>query len=329
MPPDTLDVFGEPVDKAKSYRLRKSTDGTTEYIPTQGPASQTIKAGTPQAFFTQREKELGHPLSAREQIAARREWVDAGDTPAEKMARAQAMASFRYNLTAPKAGDIAANTQAVPVDGTPKSYLNLGDYAAGKERSAAREAALAAGVTPLLPAQAKQVEDSAASIENSNLMLEQLRSALPESYKGRPWAALRNLTFASIQADEALASYKAWSPTAIATARAIGAMGRVTNLEINQVEKARAEATDTVGVAAEKTAILTGILNRGMKRLMERGPAAKGAETPKPDSKAVTDIQTRLKTAPPGQYKDSTNGTYWKKLPDGTIKAITKAEYDK
>lgn len=193
-----------------------------------------------------------------------------------KSANASEMAAIRsLNLRLAREGEVtpanvSSNAQSVNVGGKPRRYINLGNYSE-KEKDAARNEALKAGVTPLLPAQAQKVEDGAGAAEDARAMLDQIRSKLPATARDRPWAALRNVTFRSIQADQDLAAYKAWSVTAMPIVRAIGAMGRITNVELGQARNALPTETDTVGVAGEKVEILTGILERGMNRLLARG----------------------------------------------------------
>jgi hypothetical protein len=188
----------------------------------------------------------------------------------EKLALAKEKAIIIQGIKDARVGDVTNNAQSVTVGGESRGYVNLGDYSAS-EKDKAREDALKNGLTPLQPKEAEKVQDSANALENAQGMLDQIKGSLPESYQNRPWAALRNLTFKEIQADDALASYQAWGVATMPIVRSLGAMGRITNLELNQAKDALPKMTDTVGVAAEKTQILSGMLERGMKRVLNRG----------------------------------------------------------
>ena len=300
--PNAKGLSGEPLNVPAGTFLQRvdvPTDEGSEirYVPAAKPRESANQApGTFADTLKRRESEVGHPLSSKELLDLNSEWSKShqAETPEQKQARARQMVDYRAKVAGAEAakntGRVSDNAQKVSMGGKDYKYLNLGSYKGAKDTASARNEALSNGITPLLPAQAEKVESAANSMDDAKLMLNQIRSSLPKDYKDRPWQALRNTTFKSIQADDALASYKAWGVAAMPIVRSLGAMGRITNVELQQAKDALPLITDTVGVAGEKVEILTGMMERGMRRVLDRGVNA-GSEpsqgsTPPPASSA-------------------------------------------
>jgi hypothetical protein len=121
-----------------------------------------------------------------------------------------------------------------------------------------------AGVPIINKEQAGALQEVDNARANQRAILSQIESILPESASGRPGAWINKRMADIFQTNEQIAAFGSWRTAAINTLRATaGSKG----LRINQAEIAQAiendipKLTDTVGVARQKVANITTLLD--------------------------------------------------------------------
>jgi hypothetical protein len=156
--------------------------------------------------------------------------------------------------------DITPNIQTTT---TGKSYLDGSTYT-GAAHEKAVTAAGVAGVPIINKEQAGALQEVDNARANQRAILSQIESILPESASGRPGAWINKRMADIFQTNEQIAAFGSWRTAAINTLRATaGSKG----LRINQAEIAQAiendipKLTDTVGVARQKVANITTLLD--------------------------------------------------------------------
>jgi hypothetical protein len=175
--------------------------------------------------------------------------------------------------------DITPNIQTTV---TGKQYLDGSTYT-GSAHEKAVAAAGAAGV----PIVNKEQADALSQVDNARAnqrdILSQIESVVPESAAGRPGAWISKKLADVFQTDDQKAAFGSWRTAAINTLRATaGAKGlRINQAEISQaIENDIPKLTDTLGVARQKVANITTLLNNVENSIVVRNRAVAPAAPP-------------------------------------------------
>ncbi len=313
LPPNATDIYGQPVDPKKYYRQGTDSEGTASFVPTEAPAGQQTKEGSIGEFFKTREQELGHKLTTTEQAKARRDYMS-GLTPEQKLQQQRSIATFRYELGAPKADDIADQAQSITLGGKDVPFTTLDNFSGQAAKNAAREQAKKAGVAVVTKQQADQLAAANTAIGNLNEFFDTIKGKLPADAASRPIAQVEIPLKQLFQTDEDLAAAVAWNITVLPQLRAMAVTGRVPVFEYQQALAAQPKLTDTVGTAAKKLKIVQGVLERGAHSVLDRGGKPAGG----PSNSVPKDVTDALKDKPNG-HKYRVGGIIYDKAADGSV----------
>jgi hypothetical protein len=340
LPPNSSDIYGQPVDPTKYYRQGNDpSSGTVIFVPTEAPPGQQIKPGTPADFFKQAELEAGHPLSMAEMMEVRNRIAKAGqaETPEQKEAIARAMAEYRNNLPPPTPPANSLGASTTTVGGQTVQYLDLSTFPAGKEREGAREAAEAGHVIPLTAQNASAVKNVDTARLNFQGIKEMLvdTGKLPTDPTGRFTTGLSNKLGQYFQTQPDLAAFNAWREAAIQGVKALAGAGSNYRISMPMINLTVANdipsLDDTVGTAQDKLSIVNRMLDDAIAPILVRNQATYKAP-PVVGGGAAKTSQTQatqqLQGKGPGRYK-LPDGSTWQKDRTGAVSAISQADYDK
>ncbi len=170
---------------------------------------------------------------------------------------------------------------------TGKTYLDLGDFETPTARTAARQAALAAGV----PVVAKDVGDSLRAADTARLNMQamwaQIQSKLPKDAAGRVLAGPGNKLKQYFQTDDELAAFNSWRAGAIQAVQALVERGmgfRMNRSEIDMImQNDMPQVTDTLKTAKDRIDNVTKLLEdkEGVALTRDRSTLATGASVPR------------------------------------------------
>jgi hypothetical protein len=146
-----------------------------------------------------------------------------------------------------------------------KQYLDMTDFESAKERSAARQAAAAAGIPAVDKATGASLRAIDTAKQNAQSMWDAVKDKLPKDASGRILAGPGNKLSAYFQTEPQLAAFNAFRTAAIQQVQALAEPGM--GLRINQAEITAAmendipQITDDLATAATRLKNLTTMLN--------------------------------------------------------------------
>lgn len=324
-PEDAVDQKGNPVDLSKSdfWNIVKDNNGQTYVEPAKAPAGAAaaelfkLAPGDAGQFQAAALMSLGvadptklksdDPLIAKmTPIAAKMAQDKLSDADALRgvlldLRKAQTKADDDRTNNLPDADSVQQDARQIPVNGTTYNYVDLGNYTGADAKNAARKAAEKNGVVAVSSQQAQQLNAVAATVNNLDAYLDQLRPKLPTKADGtaaRLRAGGANELATWLKTDDQLAAAKAWDTEIVPMLRGLQSSGRISVQLLDTALAARPVVSglniDTQESADQKISNLKGILGRTVEPILKGNGATQPTASVVLNGKKITGTQAKI-----------------------------------